>query len=697
MFTVLIAEKEHINAIQQNNKLFFEPFLESKELAFCPWNPAGQTLQEAVPGLSDAVGRRKNWPAVIINNSTVKLSKTRNPFDMADYSLVAALTAPNRQPDLDVSLDNWLTDWQTYFHDLIREKEAVYRKALEQPLQKLSTWLCFRPEDYILNEVQEKQDVFDWAMEKIGRDSTKVSAKLEMMERDQYKKEQRIKEDLRRDFLREKYLSTAYPAEVYCISPRSAENNYFDPDAYWNIRQDSEYSTFADRNMFFDRMRFLVFDMLPYSHCNFRSDYIRFLATVLIFASNPIPGSAMQARRLYQLEVETDDAPLCTLVTSYDRKLAATSHVIETEMERIRSEIPGELTDKDAEAMFCAPVDVAVPLGSDCDPEKALVETDYGLFFDSPENEHHKWQRSSRISESALSFIARQQSRSIRKSVHQAHLSGDVSSDHICRLTPLQIDDIRDFTENAENEMIASIPPDLTDISRYTQRISKESEKVKQVIRSRMTKQTTVTLASVCLGLFLICFLPFLFANVRTVKTAMTVISLVAAMLGILSAVMLAAVLYLRSVMLNAVQAYNNTAHSIIQEIRASLDAVAKYLSSFSNVRRGYCVQNYAKNHLDFYTKSLRIRKKHLQDIQRKRAFLAEKYSDYIADYTFCDEAMSRPYEYDFDQTTDYSYPAPFLAGDCRQIEFICNGNFATVPSSFVKQIMVRMEEIYEN
>ena len=52
MFTVLIAEKEHIDAIQKKNRLFFEPFLESKELAFCHWNTGGQCLNDAVPGES---------------------------------------------------------------------------------------------------------------------------------------------------------------------------------------------------------------------------------------------------------------------------------------------------------------------------------------------------------------------------------------------------------------------------------------------------------------------------------------------------------------------------------------------------------------------------------------------------------------------------------------------------------------------
>jgi hypothetical protein len=122
----------------------------------------------------------------------------------------------------------------------------------------------------------------------------------------------------------------------------------------------------------------------------------------------------------------------------------------------------------------------------------------------------------------------------------------------------------------------------------------------------------------------------------------------------------------------------------------------SKYLSASCNVRRGHAVQNYAQKNLDEYTKSLRIRRKHQEDIRKKRAQLAEGYSDYFGDRSFCDETMCRPYDYDFDQKTEYAYPAPFLAGDCRQIEFICNGNFVTVPSSYVKRILVKMEGIYE-
>ena len=696
MFTVLIAEKEHIDAIRQENKLFFEPFLENKELVYCEWNPSGQTLSEAVPGLYDAVGRRNQWRAVVLNNSSPALLKTQNPFDAVDYTALKKLSEPSVQMDKDTDPKVWENEWKEYYAQQTQIKADIYKSALELPLQKLSTWLCFRPEDYILNEVGEKQSVQDWALEQITKDSTKASERLELLSRNQYKCEHRMKEILRREFVGDNYLNIAYPNEVLCVSIRTAENNFFDPEAYWTVRQESEYSAFADRNMYFDKMRFMVFDLLPKTHRDFRNDYIRFLAFLLILASNPIPGSTMQARRLYRIEMNTDETPLRTLVTSYDRKLSASFDAIEAEMEQIRGSIPSVLTDRAAELMFCTPTDVAVVLDDSCDTEKVYADKDYGLFFDSPENEFHKWNRSYKNSEKALAFIVKQQGRAVRKSVSQMHFSSNVTDVNISRLTPLQIDDVRDYTEAAEDEMINLIPPDLSDISCYTEQLEEASEKVKKVIAQRMTQKTTLILSGICIGLFLICFLPFLLNNGNSMRITTTALSLLGGMVGLLAVIMVVTLLFLRRSVTCAVREYNEKIRIVMNDIYDGLKKFSKYLGAICNVRRGHAVQNYANKNVDEYTKSLRIRKKHQEDIRKKRAYLVEQYGDYLGDRSCCDEVMSRPYEYDFGLKMEYTYPAPFLAGDRRQIEFMSTGNIVTVPSSYVTKVAVRMEGIYE-
>lgn len=695
MFTVLIAEKEHIDAIRKENKLFFEPFLKSKELAFCYWNPAGRTLSESVPELLDTVGRTNRWRAIIINNGSEETLKARNPFDVIDNSLFTELTPPPQQPDENESGLDWIAKWEAYYSDLTKAKDETYNNALKQPLQKLATWLCFRPEDYILNDVSEKQSVQDWAMQNIEKGELKSTTRLELLEREQYRCELRLKENLRREFVDNKYLNISYPAEVHCISTRTTENTFFDPEVYWNVPTDNEYSTFTDRNMYFDKMRFMVFDLLSKEHRNFRTDYIRFLATVLIIASNPMPASVMQARRLYTLETKTDDTPLCTLVTSYDRKLAATSEVIDNEMEKIRSEIPDQLTDKAAEALFCTPNDIPVLLDESCDQEKVFAKNDYGLSSDCPENEHHKWNLNYKNSQKELAYILKQQSRAVKKSVAQTHLASEVIDININRLTPLQIEDIRDYTNSSEDEMVNAIPPDFTDMSEYTKQLSEESEKVKKVIRRRMSRSTTLIVGAICLLIYGICFLPFFFSN-NNPLTVSTAAIFAGSMVGALAVVLFISLFFLRHPLKKATKDYNDVMNHILNDIKSSLKNVSNYLSAACNVRRGYSVQNYAEENVDEFTRSLRIRKKHQDDIRKKRAYLVEEYGDYLEDKSYCDETMARPYEFDFDQRKEYDYPAPFLAGDMRQIEFLSSGNFVTVPSSYVQSILVRMEGIYE-
>ena len=696
LFTVLLAEKKHIDAIRQENHLFFEPFLESKELAFCEWNPEGQSLTEAVPGLLDTVGRRREWRIVVLNSTTSDTLKMQNPFDTVDKSALDAITIPPAQPGEGMNVSDWEDKWKQYYMDLAREKEAAYRSAMAFPLQKLATWLCFKPENYVLNDVKENNDAHDWAVQEINNNRGKSADKLEMLERAQYKFEQKLKECIRREFVADEILNIARPTEVQCISIRTANDSFFDPDDYWNVPLDHAYSSFADRNMYFDMMRFLVFDLLPQTHRDYRTDYIRFLATVLIFVSNPTPVSALQSRRLYRIETATDDTPLCTLVTSYDRKLAATSEVLDHEIEKIRGEIPGEMTDKAAEAMYCTDTEVSVLLDESCDFDQVYTEKNYGLYFDSPENEFHKWNRNHKRSEKALTYIAKQQLRSVKKSVSQMHNASSVTDVNVTRLTQLQLDDIAEYTDASEDRMVASIPPDLNDMSKYKERLNEESENVKKVLRRRMTKKTTLGISIVCLFLYMSCFLPFLLSNRGTVKSVSTAILMSAIMLVVLVAVMVVTLILLRSSLLKSVKGYNNAAGEVINDIQSSLKKFSKYLSALCSVRRGHKVQKMAETDQCEFTKDIRIRQKHKEDIRKKRAYIEENYGDFLAGRSYCDDTMSRPYDYDFDQKKEYAYPAPFLAGDTRQIEFISVGNMVTVPSSYVTHILVRMEGLYD-
>ena len=199
MFTVLIAEKPYIDAIRLENKLFFEPFLENKELAFCYWNPAGQNLGDSVPGLIDAVGRRKEWKAVILHSCNDEQAKQRNPFDLVDCSEIKKLEEPSSTPGSDENWDEWEKSWCTYYEKLSSAKTEVYKKAMDLPLQKLATWLSFRPADFVLDDVNEQDDIQQWAIKEVNQGEINPAVRLERLEREQYRYELKLKEMFRRE------------------------------------------------------------------------------------------------------------------------------------------------------------------------------------------------------------------------------------------------------------------------------------------------------------------------------------------------------------------------------------------------------------------------------------------------------------------------------------------------------------------
>jgi len=107
-------------------------------------------------------------------------------------------------------------------------------------------------------------------------------------------------------------------------------------------------------------------------------------------------------------------------------------------MERIRSEIPGELTDKAAEALFCMPKEISVLMDDSCDPRAVLAATDYGLSFDCPENELYKWNKDYQATQKELAYIVKQQARSVKKSVDLLREKVKVALDNAAPSEPLR-------------------------------------------------------------------------------------------------------------------------------------------------------------------------------------------------------------------------------------------------------------------
>jgi len=227
--------------------------------------------------------------------------------------------------------------------------------------------------------------------------------------------------------------------------------------------------------------------------------------------------------------------------------------------------------------------------------------------------------------------------------------------------------------------------------------MKKCDKNIRGILKQRMRRKTTIGIGMTVICLFVLSFLPLIFNNRSNINTVLTSLAIILASTVFISVVMFVVLLFLRRPIKKAIKEYNENVENITSDIKESVERYSKYLSALCNTKRGYSVLEYSKNCEDKYTRAIRIRKKHQEDIRKKRAELAESYSDFISYGISEDEETIMPYNYDFDRQTEYAYPLEYPLGTAHQIEFLKLGNFAVSPTDFVKKITLTMEEIYDS
>ena len=487
------------------------------------------------------------------------------------------------------------------------------------------------------------------------------------------------------------------PTEVYCIAERTTENSFANPNIAWENHISFDYSDFVERNLYFDKMRFMVFDILPESHKNYRNDNLRFLYAVMIFAENEVPNGALLPRKLYCLSSENDERPLCEIATVYYKKLTETSKQIDKEIDKIRQELPGMFTDTEADAIYCTEKKVDCPFMPDFEEDRLFADVkEYGLFSDRPKSEWTKWKDD--YADSCLAFdkLVKQPRRSIKKGVDTLQLVSEADTSEVDRLTPFQIDDVRENTEKSEKEMVESDVPNLYDLTPFRKRMSDRDREVTKVLDRRMKRKTAVIIGIVCLVLFFLCFVPSILHNAAYPKSLTTSLIISAATVGAVGIALVICLICLRKPLIEAVKKFNAEMNSVLSEVKDALGRVGRYLTKAGNVRRGYAVLNYASKHIDSSTRGIRIRKKHQSDIQRQKAYIEEKYEDYIVDDVECDGLLTAPYDYDFNARTEFDYPAPYVDEKPYKTEFLAGGNYVPASNGFAIRLRLTMEEIYD-
>ncbi len=650
--------------------MFLRPFLDRSDLAFCRWDPEAERLEDAVPELIKAVARHEHWRAIVVCDE--RGLKQRNPFEVVRYE--KPLQGREEEP-------------QAYFQRVWEKKKEAYDTAIQQPLTRLMTHLCQTP--------------------LVSQGKNGADADPEFAE---YQKEAQYVQDLRLKLTGGKKLEITLPEEVICLAKRCHQAEAYTIHSSWTPHVDHQYSRFYDWNLYFDKMRYLIFDILPKNHQNYAFDYIRFLYGLLLLANNDVPQSTLQPRRVYKLNCENDEQALRQLLGRYEGKLLATDDVVARKLHELENKPRSRLTDQEAQAIFCGRVTVPVTMVQEFDEETLYISPEeLGLSTDCPKGEEGYWLSGRAQSQKALHKFLKQPRRAVKRAVGDLRNMNRVDTERVSDLNTFQLEDVQEHISMEENDMILTRPKDLCDEGAYQEQLEETSQEVLKNIATRMTRKTTLILGGVALGLYLVGFLPLLITNLLStsgvnfppliftdtlgVTSLLSCAYLAAIALAVLVTVILVRLWLFRRTLRKKFGDYNGAMHDVVLDVTATTDSFSKYLSHACNVMRGYSVLNAHESYEDPQTRGIRILKKHRMDILRCREELHEVFGQYLTEGP---EQEQQPYSYDFARPVDYIYPIPYTEDQRGQIDFMQPGVQVMVPVRFVRRITVRLEELYD-
>ena len=738
MFTVIIAEKNIIEMLHKFN-MFLAPLL-NYEIAFCEWHRNGKTLDEMLPDLYDIIALKDKWRAIIVNQDG--LNKI-NPFDYTEYcdtykvknrvdwtklkeqrvsrleTYMRATTNPLvkltaslcNMPKFDLVIDN-ADEYMALINDTIKAYEYMLNQYLtDSALDELALHLDRYDRDYLKRYVKEEdisklislvknndvQGIISLVGEKNILDFIKFLCNNDPFHCDPEFLERRIentkKKQLFENLYEEYHLRDKKPVEVLCVSPRTFDCENHEQNIKWEEKDEMDYSKFAEYNLYPEKLKYLIFDMLPADDKQYMTDQIRFIAWLVIVGGNILPEGSFAKERVYRTNIEFDTEAMGRYGTEYLKKLNATIHVIKDIERKLKEEENQVIDNKTSQELFEAEINVPVEINSEYKKQDLFAKyNEVGLSKDCPKDEYGYWDNQYRSIGRHFVRYLREPRRAVKTAVKGEFRNKKfIEDDRALLLNEYQREDIVYKLIEEEQNMIETVTTKLFNTAEYNKKIEEADKELRREISRRMTKKKTFIVGLVSILAYLLGFIPFLVGNVKINVSFMTSLTITGISIGIFALVGLVFLFILRHRLINRFKHFNYVMSGICQEIEGALKTFSKYLSHACNVMREHSVLNYSDKTI---AKKHYILRKHELDIRKKMKEIGRTFGGYIEDDVNAYDDVE-PYDYNFKLMRDYKYEMPISASE-NKIEFIQPGYKITIPVDYVNAITVTREELYD-
>lgn len=680
MFTVIICDEHIIKDCYHKYHIYLKPFFDNNNFAFCEWNTKADNLDEAVPKLKEAIQHKKEWQAIVVNDSSTwgfdGVNK-RNPFDYLN----------SRRKDYQFSSFEQIKSFRS-------AEEALIDKALGNPLTKLSIWLCGTPINtapVLCYSSEAERIIAAETSEEYFEVLNELDLKSSEVESD-WNRDLKFKKLCEKFELRGELFNP--PTSVITIAERGKNIDAELAELAWSNHTEFDYSQFYMDNLYPEKLRYLIYDVSYIRARRNENQYFNFLTTIMMLATYECPNGVLRSNRVYKLEMQIDVDCVRELCNMYNSKLWSTISRIEEITHKISEEEKQPVDKHTAEEYFESNVVIPIEVVTRESRENLQAKYDkIGLSRDCPSDEYDYWDEQFHTINKYFIRFLREPRRAVKTATKEDfRIANEINDERALQLSEYQREDVKYILDEEERNMIATSTTQLFNTVQYNKKMRDADKEIRRGIAQRMTKKTTMFVSLFATIAYLIGFLPLLFSNINTGKSFMFSLATTGIVLAIFLIIGFIYLFVLRRKLINRFKHFNYVMSGILKEIENGVSSFSKYLSHACNVMREFSVLNYSESS---YKKTKHILANHKRIITQKINEVNELFSTYINSDELRLTYDIEPYGFDFTVMRDYEYEMPYTEVR-KDIDYMQQGNKVVIPVDYVESITLTREELYD-
>lgn len=632
--------------LQQFYPIFSEA-ISAGRIDTCQWIESGETIETAVPELYDLVSHKRIWRAIIVCSEHEDLDTKYpadfiNPFDFKENANRDGLTIVNGE----------LVD-------------------CEAPIIRLT---------HLLGGIPTPEPKFEATLVSFEDRTPRVEYHPINNEETEIQKQAYLEWSEAHKF------QGLPPAEIILIKvrkPVATNNSYSLVRSSWDVHTEADSSEFWKRNLYPHNCRFLVYDMDQRGVLRRQQDLFKLWLSILLIAENNIDPNVLQAHRLYSLNILLNEDRLADSFQQTINRLNMAKYQIEKSIAEENEQL-AEANDEIPDYSVGVPVSFQLPKVSDIhfDPSP------FGLTGGIGSEDMAAWERYSAKARNELQTLLTSTDRTLDYAAGRLRENYRYSEPEVVPLTKYQEEDFTTSLDDLYKSIIQqqeNLPNGISDVQ---EQVSEKNSAVKTEIIQRMTTKQVLTAGIVAACALIACLVPGLFNETTRIGTGVAMLVALAA-IGVAIFVTL---LVQRKKFIQKAKDFQMSFQTVLGELSHNAGTYSDFLSGVASHMRGKTYLNIMKEKQRKKDSSYYFKQTHLKSIE----ILLGKLSLWSSAMHIKVDLKSVDAIELVDEMIDYDELYSFSK---KEHEVPLNQSGATVksPYSFVEQLIIEREEVYDN